>query len=86
MLELELKKVSKPAEQQHVFLFKGMSVNFSLTVKNSGQPRANENYLLSIDADSFRRGHTDKNETLKTAILPKARCVLLLLNEDKTNQ
>src|SRR5438128_318852 len=59
MPDRELKQVSKATEQEHVFLLKGTPVNFTLTLKNLGQPRANEDYILSIDGSSSRRGRTD---------------------------
>lgn len=77
----ELKIVSKATEQQHVFLLKGTPVMFTLTLQNLGEPRANEDYILSIDGYSSRRGHTDENGTLTEPIPPKARYGLLLLGE-----
>ena len=77
-----INKFSKETEKEHIFVLKGTPVHFTLTLLNLGEPRANENYILSIDGDSFRRGRTDQNGTLRAFIPPTARYGLLQLGED----
>lgn len=65
MSDRELKKVSEPTEQEHVFLLKGTPVMFALTLLNLGEPRADEDYILTIDGEKSRRGRIDETGTLK---------------------
>jgi N-acetylmuramoyl-L-alanine amidase len=80
--DLTTKTVSRETEKEHLFRIKGKPTYFTLTLLSLGQPRANENYILTVDGES-RRGCTDENGTLRERIPAKARYGLLLLGEDQ---
>lgn len=81
--DLEIKDYPVQTEKRHTFLLTGFSVKFTLTLMNLGQPRANEDYILTIDGRSFRQGCTDEAGRLTEMIPPKARHGFLLLGENQ---
>ncbi len=80
--DFEIKEYSGETEQCHTFYLIGSLIQFSLTLLNLGQPRANEDFILKIDGKS-RNGKTDENGTLNEQIPSKARYGLLLLGENQ---
>lgn len=76
----ELKEYPAETEQCHTFSVKVARVNFTLTLMNLGEPRANENYTLIVNGHS-RSGGTDEKGTFTEQIPPKARYGRLLLGE-----
>lgn len=81
--DLELKEFSAQTEQRHTFVVRNRSVNFTLTLLNLGEPRANEKYILKIGGLAHCSGQTDETGTLTATIPPKARYGLLLLGEER---
>lgn len=78
--DLEIKEYSGETEQCHEFRLVGATVEFTLTLLNLGQPRADEDYILKVNGNS-RTGRTDENGTLTERIPARARYGLLLLGE-----
>lgn len=76
----EIKEYQAETEKRHTFCVKVRRVNFTLTLMNLGQPRANEDYTLIVNGNS-RTGTTDENGTFTESIPPKARYGRLLLGE-----
>ncbi len=76
--DLELQEYSAQTERLHTFCLQGSKVNFTLTLLNMGQPRANENYTLIIDG-KYQNGCTDEEGKLSEMIPPDARRGLLIL-------
>jgi N-acetylmuramoyl-L-alanine amidase len=78
--DLEAKQLQRPTDQLHRFVRKGATAQFSLTLMEMGQPRANERYVLVVNGRS-REGTTDANGKLTEPIPPDARDGFLLLGE-----
>lgn len=76
----ELREYQAETEKRHTFCVKVAKVNFTLTLKDLGQPRANESYILIVNGRSIT-GTTDDNGTFTESIPPKARYGRLLLGE-----
>ncbi len=78
--KLEPKKVPKPTEARHKFKLKGEQATFKIRLKQLGQPRANEDYVLVIDG-IIKTGKTDADGKIETDIANDAvGGVLKLLN------
>lgn len=78
----QLKEYSGQTEQLHKFRVRTLKVNFTLTLLNLGEPRANENYILKVNGKS-QSGCTDEEGKLSEMIPPDARYGLLLLGENR---
>jgi hypothetical protein len=65
--ELEAKKVSKPAEAKHTFKLKGEQAKFKIQLKELGEPRANEEYVLVLN-DILKSGKTDADGIIECDI------------------
>jgi N-acetylmuramoyl-L-alanine amidase len=80
--DLEIKEYTVETEQRHKFCLVGSLVEFTLTLLNLGEPRANEDYILKVNGSS-KRGCTDENGTLTERIPADARDGLLLLGANQ---
>jgi hypothetical protein len=78
--DLTLKELTKPTDQLHRFVRKGLTAKFTLTLFDRGKPRANQSYILTVSGKS-RTGQTDNNGMLSESIPPDATEGLLLLGE-----
>jgi hypothetical protein len=81
----ELKEYQAETEKRHTYQVKVPRANFTLTLMNLGQPRANEEYTLIVNGFS-RTGTTDETGTFTEPIPPKARYGRLLLGEKQDEE
>ena len=72
----------KPTGHLHKFSVECFTINFTLTLLNSGKPRAKERYVLAVDGVS-RQGSTDENGTLSERISPLAQEGTLLVGDNQ---
>ena len=70
--EKRVKEESKATEQQHRFRKKGVPSMLRLCLLEDDEPRANEPYILKVDAELFS-GTTDAQGKIKHSIPPSAR-------------
>jgi hypothetical protein len=80
--DLELREYPAQTEQLHTFRLESSKVEFTLTLLNLGQPRANEKYSLVVDG-KFQNGSTDEDGKLREMIPPDARRGLLFLGDKR---
>ena len=73
-----LKEVSEPTEQVHKFRCKNTPEKLKLQLLKEGEPRANEEYELEIDALKFS-GKTDSQGRLEQSTPPNAKQGKLIL-------
>jgi hypothetical protein len=78
----QIQEFSRPTDQRHCFVRKGLTVRFTLTLLDLGQPRANLHYILTVKGVS-REGCTDAAGTLSEPIPADARDGRLLLGDKR---
>lgn len=76
------KEEAKPTEQRHRFRRKGMPAVFRLQVFDIEEPRANQEYRLTI-AGTIYTGTTDETGTLEEYVPPSARKGQLVIGPDE---
>ena len=76
----EEKQESCTTEQRHRFRRKGVPSKLCLVLKQEGEPRANESYILEIDGELIS-GTTDGEGKLEHPISPSSRKGKLMVGE-----
>jgi Putative peptidoglycan binding domain/LysM domain len=79
----EIKEVPRPVDQTHEFVRKGMVALYRLQVFDFEEPRAGQDYTLSIDDSNTLQGTTDKSGTLEQYVPANARKGVLVIGEDQ---
>jgi hypothetical protein len=80
MPDLTVKQESGATEQTHQFMLKGVPEVLNMKLLDSNhQPRANVNYIITIEGKS-RRGKTDPGGNIKESIPPDARTGKLVID------
>jgi len=77
----EEKQESGATKKRHRFKRKGVPAKLRLQIMEDDQPRANVNYTLVIDSQSFN-GTTDGDGKIEQAIPPNAKKGVLILEND----
>ena len=80
--DIEVKYEDKPTDQQHKFKVKGTPHKFRLQLKRLGKPRANEAYVLQLEA-SHKSGQTDGQGWIEEFVPGNAKGGKLLLQGGK---
>lgn len=80
--ELQIKKVSKGTESEHVFKRKGEPSKIKMQLLELGNPRANEDYILEV-AGELKRGKTDAEGKIEHFIPGDARTAKLIFKDGK---
>lgn len=79
---LEMKFESKPTDARHTFVLKGVPTLFRIRFTDSGEPRVNVPYLLTVDGTLFD-GSTDDDGRIEISIPPNAQKGTLVLGQGK---
>ena len=79
----EIKSVSVPVDQKHVFCCTGNRALYRLQVFDFEEPRAGQHYRLVIDNTHTYTGTTDKSGTLEHYVPANARQGELVIGEDQ---
>jgi hypothetical protein len=80
--ELQIKEYSKPTDQSHKFIKKGVPALLRLQIFDGEEPRANQNYILIIDGFHVS-GVTDDQGKLEQPLIPNARKGMLTIGPDQ---
>ena len=83
--EKQPKSVSRPTDQQHGFVKKGVRSKFRMCIKNVGEPCANQPYVLIIDGQPYN-GNTDSGGWIEVSIPPDAQSGQLTVGLDPLHQ
>ena len=78
----QIKQVEAPVDALHTFQVKGVTTMFRLRFTDSGKPRANIPYVLTIDGNLFT-GSTDSDGKIEVPIPPNAQEGTLVLGQGK---
>lgn len=78
------KEVETATNKKHVFKRRGVPAKFRLQVFDLDEPRANQQYTLSVDGQ-IQRGTTDGDGVLEAFVPTSAREGLLIIGEDNFN-
>lgn len=79
---LEVKKLSKGTESEHVFKRKGEPSKIKMQLLALGNPRKDEDYILEV-AGELKRGKTDAEGKIEHFIPGDARTAKLIFKEGK---
>jgi hypothetical protein len=80
------KVLDRPTDQKHTFVRLGLTSKLRLCVKQVGEPRANQPYVLMLDGKQFQ-GTTDADGWIDLVILANARNGRLTVGDDpRTSQ
>ena len=80
--ELQIKKVSKGTESEHVFKRKGEPSKIKMQLLALGNPRKDEDYILEIEGE-LKRGKTDADGRIEHFIPGDARSAKLIFKDGK---
>lgn len=80
--ELQTKQESVESEQKHTFRRLGVPAIISIKLMDSGEPRANIDYVLEVEGETIR-GTTDGDGVIETRVPPDAREGRLILSGGK---
>ena len=72
-------QVSRPTDQTHKFVRKGVPASMNLRLMRNGKPRRNLPYVLNVDGQSIP-GKTDADGWIRVTLPPNAEQATLLLN------
>jgi len=78
----QIKQVEAPVDALHTFQVKGVPTMFRIRFTDSGKPRANIPYVLTIDGNLFT-GSTDSDGKIEVPIPPNAQEGTLVLGQGK---
>jgi len=78
----QIRQESKPTDATHTFTVKGIPTLFRMCFLDSGVPRANVPYVLTIDGKPFN-GSTDGDGKIEVPIPPNAQQGTLVLGQGK---
>ena len=80
--KIDPKKVSKPNEARHKFKLKGEQAKFKIQLKQLGEPRKGEEYILVIDG-VITNGTTDEEGVGKVPNIDPGSCQISFSTLDK---
>ena len=80
--ELQIKKVSKGTEAEHVFKRKGEPSKIKMQLLELGNPRKDEDYILEV-AGELKRGKTDAEGKIEHFIPGDAKSAKLIFKDGK---
>lgn len=76
-----LKEVSEATNNVYKYKLKNSPAKLKLRILRDAEPRAGENYILSIDKVEIKRGQIPADGNIEIPILPKAKAGELIIGE-----